>query len=139
MKKGVKSRKLFAAVVDLFIYSILVRIFLFSLYQSGGNQQISFLMGLLVGGMLSYVAVPLFLKGQTLGMKMNGLVYSFVNEDTFKNGIILAGRFLSQLFLNIVLLGMPLAINLFLMLWRKDGNTIADRLFASMMVSQKIL
>lgn len=138
MKTNMKLRKIFAVITDMFIFSIFVRVILYSCLQLGMKTESSFFLSLLLGGSINYVLVPLYLRGQTVGMKMNGLVYSFVKKNTTQHVIVLAVRFLSQLLLNVVFLGIPLAVNLFFLIWRKDGVSIADQLFSRMMVNQKV-
>lgn len=137
MKRSIKVRKIFAAITDMFIFSIFVRIILYGCLQLGVSSEISFFAGLMIGGSINYILVPFYLDKQTLGMKMNGLVYRFVKSSTSQQVIVLVLRFFSQLLLNIVLLGIPLAVNLFFLIWRKDGATIGDQLFSRVMINQE--
>ncbi|WP_240668074.1 hypothetical protein [Enterococcus avium] len=101
-------------------------------------MQLSLLVGLLVGGIINYVLIPLFFNRQTIGMKVNHLAYVFVNSSTKRDGIVLLLRFSLQLLLNVVFLGIPLAVNLFLLVWRKDAFTLVDQLFSRVMVNQEL-
>jgi hypothetical protein len=138
MKRTAKLRKIFATITDIFIFSVLVRVIFYGCLQSEGQMQLSLFLSLLIGGFVNYVLIPFYLKSRTLGMKMNGLVYKFVKKTNLENLLILSLRFGLQLCLNILFLGIPLAINLFLMLWRQDGTTFIDQLFAKVMVNQEL-
>lgn len=138
MKLSLKLRKFFAAVTDVFVFSVLVRVVLFGLYQGGMSYQAALLISLVIGGLIDYVGIPLLLGKQTLGMKMNRLIFVFVNTNMIGEGTILVLRFFSQLLLNIIFLGTPLAVNLFLLIWKKDSPTISDYLFSRVMVKQAI-
>lgn len=138
MKRKLKSKKVFATITDLFIFSVFVRAILYGCHQIGLGMQLSLLVGLLIGGMINYVLIPLFFNRQTIGMKVNHLAYVFVNSSTKRDGIVLLLRFSLQLLLNIVFLGIPLAVNLFLLVWRKDAFTLVDQLFSRVMVNQEL-
>ena len=97
MKRKLKSKKVFATITDLFIFSVFARVVLYGCHQIGLGMQLSLLVGLLVGGIINYV-----------------------------------------LMLNVVFLGIPLAVNLFLLVWRKDAFTLVDQLFSRVMVNQEL-
>ena len=138
MKRKLKSKKVFATMTDLFIFSVFAWVVLYGCHQIGLGMQLSLLVGLLVGGIINYVLIPLFFNRQTIGMKVNHLAYVFVNSSTKCDGIVLLLRFLLQLLLNVVFLGIPLAVNLFLLVWRKDAFTLVDQLFSRVMVNQEL-
>lgn len=138
MKRSVKSKKIFATITDLFIFSVFVRAILYGCHQIGLEMQLSLLIGLLFGGLINYVLIPLFFNKQTIGMKVNHLAYVFVNSSAKRDGVILLLRFILHLLLNIVFLGIPLAVNLFLLVWRKDALTLVDQLFSRVMVNQEL-
>lgn len=138
MKTSVKARKIGATIIDIFTFSLLVRIIWFSGYQLSVPADIFLIAGLIIGGTITYVFVPLKLNKQTLGMKVNGLIFCFTKRNTGKIALVLTVRFFSQFFLNIIFLGSPLAINLFFLLWRKDGMTMIDKLFSRVMMNQEL-
>ena len=138
MTRKLKSKKIFATITDLFIFSVFARVILYGCHQIGLGMQLSLLVGLLVGGIINYVLIPLFFNRQTIGMKVNHLAYVFVNSSTKRDGIVLLLRFSLQLLLNVVFLGIPLAVNLFLLVWRKDAFTLVDQLFSRVMVNQEL-
>ena len=107
MKRKLKSKKVFATITDLFIFSVFARVILYGCHQIGLGMQLSLLVGLLVGGIINYVLIPLFFNRQTIGMKVNHLAYVFVNSSTKRDGIVLLLRFSLQLLLNVVFLGIP--------------------------------
>jgi hypothetical protein len=133
MQGSLKRKRIFAAVTDVFIFSVLVRVLLFGCYQAGLKPEWALFLSLFSGGLLNYVGIPLIFGKQTLGMRMNGLMYSFVKKGTFENGLILTLRFIVQFVLNVVFLGAPLALNLFFLLWRREGHTLTDQLFSRVM------
>ncbi|WP_347005704.1 hypothetical protein [Enterococcus avium] len=58
MKRKLKSKKVFATITDLFIFSVFARVILYGCHQIGLGMQLSLLVGLLVGGIINYVLIP---------------------------------------------------------------------------------
>lgn len=130
MKKGVRRKKISAIVIDLFVFAQLVQLFLKGAEATGLSLQWLFLLAVLVSGSVTYVAVPWAFRGQTLGMKLSKVRYGEVADNKLQVRLIL--RFLFNLVSNLLLLGIPIAVNVFLLLWNVKGFTLADYVFKDM-------
>lgn len=130
MKKGTRRKKISAIVIDLFVFAQLVQLFLKVGGAVGLSLQWLFLLALLVSGIVTYVAVPWAFSGQTLGMKLSKVRYSATADKSLQGRLTL--RFLFNLVSNVLLLGIPIAVNIFLLLWNVKGFTLADYVFKDM-------
>ena len=130
---GSKRSKLSTILVDLLVLSQLTRFFIFL-----GGVVISFnqwllLLALLLSAVVTYLFIPKLLTNKTLGMKLMRLRFAENNPEELYH--YLTWRLFFNLVSNLVLLGIPLAINLFLLLWSEQGTTIGERLFPQLQVT----
>lgn len=129
MNRKARRRKISAIVIDLFVFAQLTQLFLRVAGATSVDLQWLFLVALVISGGVTYVAAPWALGGQTLGMKLSKVRYA---EGIERLQLRLTLRFLFNLISNLLLLGIPVAVNVFLLLWNVKGFTLADYLFKDM-------
>lgn len=132
----VKRRKIASTVIDLFVFSLFLRMLLFlQIKTTSYGYQWKFLAAYLIAGIIVYVLIPCLFGFQTIGMKINRLFFiSLSKQEAQKlpNSIILRSLFV--LVSNIILLGIPFCLNVFLILWNKEGKMLQDYLFKDVMM-----
>ncbi|WP_088067861.1 RDD family protein [Gottfriedia luciferensis] len=82
------------------------------------------------------VVVPVFNKGMTFGQRLMAVK---MIKDNYKETTIITflGRFIFIAAISVLFLGVPLIVNVYLMLFRKDHKTIQDLLFKTSVIQAR--
>lgn len=127
-----------ALFFDLFVVSILYGIIIaiitmkperiFSrFYATSGSFLINFIVVTIVF-IIFLVIIPKYNKGMTLGQKIIRIKMIKDNYEETKMGMFLV-RFLFIYILSFLFLGIPLIVNAYLVIFRKDHKTLQDMVF----------
>ncbi|MEH6939621.1 RDD family protein [Bacillus sp. JJ664] len=139
-------QRLSAFILDTFIVSILYGIIIALITMkpanilnrfnaTSGNSTIDiFIIAMLLIVLL--VIIPKFNKGMTFGQRFLGIKMIKDNyEET--NIMIFLLRFIFIFVFSVAFLGIPLLVNVYLMLFRRDHKTIQDLLFKTSVIQTK--
>ncbi len=139
-------QRLSAFILDTFIVSILYGIIIALITMkpanilnrfnaTSGNSTIDiFIITMLLIVLL--VIIPKFNKGMTFGQRFLGIKMIKDNyEET--NIVIFLLRFIFIFVFSVAFLGIPLLVNVYLMLFRRDHKTIQDLLFKTSVIQTK--
>ncbi|WP_088043984.1 RDD family protein [Bacillus sp. EAC] len=138
--------RLSAFIFDMFIVSICYGVIIalitmkpekiFSRFNStSGNSTIDIIVIFAIM-LLLFVFVPIVNKGMTLGQRMMSVKMIKDNYEETKVGIFLV-RFIFIAVLSILLLGIPVILNAYLMLFRKDRKTLQDLVFKTSVIQTR--
>jgi len=138
--------RLSAFIFDMFIVSICYGIIIalitmkpekiFSRFNStSGNSTIDIIVIFAIM-LILFVFVPILNKGMTLGQRMMSVKMIKDNYEETKVGIFLV-RFIFIAVISILLLGIPVILNAYLMLFRKDRKTLQDLVFKTSVIQTR--
>lgn len=139
-------QRLSAFIMDMFIISVIYGIMialitmepskiLNRLNATSGNSTVD-MVTIIIIMILLLVVVPKFNKGMTLGQRMMGIKMIKDNYEETTISIFLL-RFIFITGLSILFLALPLIINVYLMLFRKDHKTLQDLIFKTSVIQAK--
>lgn len=139
-------QRLSAFIFDTFIVSIIYGIIIALITMkpanllnrfnaTSGNSTVDiFIITMIM--IILFVIVPKFNKGMTFGQRFLGIKMIKDNYEETNVGIFLL-RFIFIFVISIAFLGIPLLVNVYLMLFRRDRKTIQDLLFKTSVIQTK--
>ena len=139
-------QRISAFILDTFIVSILYGIIIALITMkpanilnrfnaTSGNSTIDIFIILMLMIIL-FVIIPKFNKGMTFGQRFLGIKMIKDNYEETNIGIFLL-RFIFIFAFSVAFLGIPLLVNVYLMLFRRDHKTIQDLLFKTSVIQTK--
>ncbi|MGY3750297.1 RDD family protein [Vagococcus acidifermentans] len=126
-----RSQRIKSVLLDWLLFSVLIRLFFSVLTYLKVPYTGTLVVGvLLLSGTVLFLGIPYFFGNQTLGMKFGGLKFTFKKEHRL---FYYSVRWLVSFGCHVLLLGIPIAINVFLLLWNKNGLILQDYVFSKTM------
>ncbi|MEE6452062.1 RDD family protein [Gottfriedia acidiceleris] len=139
-------QRLSAFIFDTFIvsvaYGIIIAIItmnpekILSRFNSTSGNSTLDLIVILIIMIILFVVIPQFNKGMTFGQRI--LAIKMIKDNYEETTIILFFiRFIFIAGISVLFLGVPLIVNVYLMLFRKDHKTIQDLLFKTRVIQAR--